>query len=65
MTFYGLNVADKSVDQVLGFVSIDLAPLTSGFHQVAGFYNIMDFNGHCQGQIKVSDSVVSECIDQA
>ena len=44
---------DKGADKVLGFVSVDLVPLTTGFHQVCGWYNIMDFNGQCQGQIKV------------
>ncbi len=45
---------DKTRDRVLGFVSVDLAPLVSGFQHVAGWYNIMDFNGQCQGQIKIS-----------
>ena len=35
-------------------MSVDLAPLVSGFQHVAGWYNIMDFNGQCQGQIKIS-----------
>ena len=48
------ELPDKTADQVLGFVSVDLAPLVSGFHQVAGFYNIVDLSGQCQGQIKVS-----------
>ena len=47
-------ITDKSVDRVLGFVAVDLVPLLSGFHQVSGWYNIMDFNGICQGQIKVA-----------
>ena len=46
--------ADKTCDRVLGFVSVNLAPLVSGFQHVAGWYNIMDFNGQCQGQIKIS-----------
>jgi C2 domain-containing protein 3 len=44
---------DKGSDRVLGFVSVDLTPLASGLQQMCGWYNIMDFNGQCQGQIKV------------
>ncbi|XP_070553573.1 C2 domain-containing protein 3-like [Ptychodera flava] len=44
---------DKSSDRVLGFVSVDLAPLLAGLKQICGWYNIMDFTGQCQGQIKV------------
>ncbi|XP_048237074.1 C2 domain-containing protein 3-like isoform X2 [Haliotis rufescens] len=45
---------DKSSDRVLGFVSVDLAPLSSGLLQICGWYNILDFTGQCKGQIKVS-----------
>ncbi|XP_069496239.1 C2 domain-containing protein 3 isoform X2 [Ambystoma mexicanum] len=42
------------VERVIGFASVDLSPLLSGFQSVCGWYNIGDFCGHCQGQIKVS-----------
>ncbi|XP_055958923.1 C2 domain-containing protein 3 [Patella vulgata] len=45
---------DKSSDRVLGFVSVDLSPLSSGLLQICGWYNILDFNGQCQGQMKVN-----------
>jgi C2 domain-containing protein 3 len=45
--------ADKSCDRVLGFVLVDLSPLNSGFPQICGWYNIVDFNGLSRGQIKV------------
>ncbi|KAJ8403874.1 hypothetical protein AAFF_G00347420 [Aldrovandia affinis] len=44
------------VERVIGFASVDLSPLLSGFQSVCGWYNITDFNGQCQGQIKVSVS---------
>ncbi|GFN84972.1 C2 domain-containing protein 3 [Plakobranchus ocellatus] len=47
---------DKSCDKVLGFVSVDLGPLSKGLQQICGWYNILDFNGQCRGQIKVSIS---------
>ncbi|XP_077984214.1 C2 domain-containing protein 3-like [Glandiceps talaboti] len=47
---------DRTSDRVLGFVSVDLAPLLAGFKQIYGWYNIMDFTGQCQGQIKVGIS---------
>ena len=47
---------NKGTDKVLGFVSVDLVPLTTGFNQLCGWYNVMDFHGVCQGQIKVSIS---------
>ncbi|BFZ15049.1 hypothetical protein BsWGS_18088 [Bradybaena similaris] len=45
---------DKSCDRVLGFVSVDLTSFTKGFQQICGWYNIMNFNGQCKGQIKVN-----------
>ncbi len=44
------------VERVIGFVSVDLSPLLSGFQSVCGWYNIADFSGQCQGQLKVSVS---------
>ncbi|XP_052719599.1 C2 domain-containing protein 3-like [Crassostrea angulata] len=54
---------DKCSDRVLGFVSVDLTPLASGLQQMCGWYNIMDFNGQCQGQIKVN-IIPQECLRQ-
>ncbi|KAL3878157.1 hypothetical protein ACJMK2_030527 [Sinanodonta woodiana] len=45
---------DKLTDRVMGFVSVDLTPLASGLQQISGWYNIMDFNGQCKGQIKIN-----------
>ncbi|KAG8431124.1 hypothetical protein GDO86_019385, partial [Hymenochirus boettgeri] len=42
------------MERVLGFASVDLSPLLSGFQSVCGWYNIVDFIGQCRGQIKVS-----------
>ncbi|XP_015196932.2 C2 domain-containing protein 3 isoform X1 [Lepisosteus oculatus] len=44
------------VERVVGFASVDLSPLLSGFQCVCGWYNVTDFNGQCQGQLKVSIS---------
>jgi C2 domain-containing protein 3 len=41
---------------VVGFASVDLSPLLSGFQFICGWYNITDFSGECQGQIKVAIS---------
>ncbi|XP_071951617.1 C2 domain-containing protein 3-like [Antedon mediterranea] len=43
-------------DRVLGFVSVDLCPLLAGFKLINGWYNIMDFSGQCQGQLKIGIS---------
>ncbi|XP_058161919.1 C2 domain-containing protein 3 isoform X2 [Dasypus novemcinctus] len=43
-------------ERVIGFASVDLSPLLSGFQFVCGWYNITDFGGECQGQIKVAIS---------
>ncbi|XP_033104608.1 C2 domain-containing protein 3-like [Anneissia japonica] len=43
-------------DRVLGFVSVDLCPLLAGFKLINGWYNIMDFSGQCQGQLKIAIS---------
>ncbi|XP_036415045.1 C2 domain-containing protein 3 isoform X2 [Colossoma macropomum] len=44
------------MERVIGFASVDLSPLLSGFQSVSGWYNITDFSGQCQGQLKVSVS---------
>ncbi|XP_066477982.1 C2 domain-containing protein 3 [Tiliqua scincoides] len=44
------------VERVIGFASVDLSPLLSGFQLVCGWYNVTDFSGQCQGQIKVAIS---------
>ncbi|XP_032879088.1 C2 domain-containing protein 3 isoform X1 [Amblyraja radiata] len=42
------------IDRVIGFASVDLSPLLSGFMSICGWYNITDFSGQCQGQLKVA-----------
>lgn len=42
------------IERVIGFASVDLSPLLSGFQSVCGWYNITDFTGQCHGQLKVS-----------
>ncbi|KAF7988163.1 hypothetical protein HCN44_007657 [Aphidius gifuensis] len=45
---------DIDKDIVIGFATIDLSVLTSGFLMVSGWFHIIDFNGKCNGQIKIS-----------
>jgi len=46
---------NAEVDQVLGYVAIDLTPLVlASFTCVVGWYNITDWLGKCRGQINVS-----------
>ena len=54
---------NKSSDKVLGFVSVDISPLTRGFSNLCGWYNIMDFNGLCQGQVKVAITPLESVAD--
>ncbi|XP_078401326.1 C2 domain-containing protein 3 [Cetorhinus maximus] len=42
------------IDRVIGFASVDLSALLSGFLSICGWYNITDFSGQCQGQLKVA-----------
>ncbi|XP_068926931.1 C2 domain-containing protein 3 [Petaurus breviceps papuanus] len=51
-----------AVERVIGFASVDLSPLLSGFQFVCGWYNIADFSGQCQGQIKVAVSPLESII---
>uniref|UniRef100_A0A8C9TKF1 C2 domain containing 3 centriole elongation regulator n=1 Tax=Scleropages formosus TaxID=113540 RepID=A0A8C9TKF1_SCLFO len=51
------------VERVIGFASVDLSPLLVGFQSVCGWYNITDFNGQCQGQLKVSVSPLEDIQD--
>ena len=48
------RVDSSSDDRLIGFVSFDLSPLLAGMRQLIGWYNVTDFNGDCQGQIKVT-----------
>uniref|UniRef100_A0A8V5GVB1 Uncharacterized protein n=1 Tax=Melopsittacus undulatus TaxID=13146 RepID=A0A8V5GVB1_MELUD len=38
-----------TTERVIGFASVDLSPLLSGFQLVCGWYNITDFSGQCRG----------------
>ncbi|KAG8137109.1 hypothetical protein E2320_005662, partial [Naja naja] len=44
------------VERVIGFASVDLSPLLSGFQYICGWYNITDLSGQCRGQVKVAVS---------
>ncbi|XP_013911353.1 PREDICTED: C2 domain-containing protein 3 [Thamnophis sirtalis] len=44
------------VERVIGFASVDLSPLLSGFQYVCGWYDITDLSGQCRGQVKVAIS---------
>lgn len=48
--------SSSEAERVIGFASVDLSPLLSGFQLVCGWYNITDFSGQCRGQIKVAVS---------
>lgn len=41
-------------DAVIGFSAIDLSALLTGLPILSGFYNIVDFSGRTNGQIKIS-----------
>lgn len=47
-------LAGTDAERLMGFASVDLSPLLSGFHSVCGWYNITDLSGQCHGQLKVS-----------
>lgn len=41
-------------DCVVGFSAIDVSILLTGLPCLSGFYNIIDFSGRCNGQLKIS-----------
>ncbi|NXX51004.1 C2CD3 protein, partial [Tricholaema leucomelas] len=47
-------------ERVIGFASVDLSPLLSGFQLLCGWYNILDFGGQCRGQLKVAVSPLQD-----
>uniref|UniRef100_A0A7N9IB09 C2 domain containing 3 centriole elongation regulator n=1 Tax=Macaca fascicularis TaxID=9541 RepID=A0A7N9IB09_MACFA len=57
-----MHLSLKDEERVIGFASVDLSPLLSGFQFVCGWYNITDFSGECQGQIKVAVSPLESLI---
>lgn len=44
---------DQTEDICIGCVHVDLSTLPLGLSQITGWYNITDFGGDIQGQIKV------------
>ena len=40
-----------------GCARVDLSPLAYGLSQITGWYNIADFGGQLQGQLKVNSAV--------
>jgi len=49
------DLRNPEVDQILGYVAIDLTPLVlTSFTSVVGWYNITDWLGKVRGQISVS-----------
>ncbi|XP_067126737.1 uncharacterized protein [Centruroides vittatus] len=48
------NSPNSTADRVLGVASVDFSLLFHGLNQISGWYNVMDINGKCQGQIKIS-----------
>lgn len=49
----GSSNSSQEEDSCIGCAHIDLSPLTYGLAQITGWYNIVDFSGLIQGQIKV------------
>ena len=43
----------EDIDIFIGCVNVDLSPLSYGLSQICGWYNIADFGGQSQGQLKV------------
>ncbi|XP_058833630.1 uncharacterized protein LOC131691335 [Topomyia yanbarensis] len=41
-------------DAVIGFTAVDLCVLLKGMPCILGWYNIRDFSGRCNGQIKIN-----------
>ena len=55
ITTDGLDMIPKPLeDAVIGFAAIDLSVLLTGLPLLSGWYNIVDFSGRCNGQIKMS-----------
>ena len=48
------TVESKQGDSYIGCAHVDLSPLAYGLSQISGWYNILDFAGQIQGQLKVS-----------
>lgn len=45
---------ESSQDSYIGCAHVDLSPLACGLSQICGWYNVVDFGGQIQGQLKVS-----------
>uniref|UniRef100_F7AQD6 C2 domain-containing protein n=1 Tax=Ciona intestinalis TaxID=7719 RepID=F7AQD6_CIOIN len=43
-----------ATDRMIGFATVDISVLSSGFGAVNGWYNLLDIHGNCQGQLKVA-----------
>ncbi|XP_077467505.1 C2 domain-containing protein 3 isoform X1 [Stigmatopora argus] len=54
LVFKVLHKSAAEAEQVVGFTSVDLSPLLCGLQSLCGWYNIVDFSGHCRGQLKLA-----------
>ncbi len=52
----GEEEEEEEGDGYIGCAHVDLSPLAFGLTQVCGWYNIVDFGGEIQGQLKVGQS---------
>ncbi|XP_032682983.1 C2 domain-containing protein 3 isoform X2 [Odontomachus brunneus] len=49
-----VTVINLEKDTVIGFAAVDLSVLMAGFPTISGWFHIIDFNGKCNGQIKIN-----------
>jgi hypothetical protein len=49
-----INLDNNSSIQLIGNVKVDLGSLLCGLGHITGWYNIQNYLGQCQGQLKVS-----------
>ncbi|XP_057694903.1 C2 domain-containing protein 3-like isoform X1 [Corythoichthys intestinalis] len=54
LVFKVLHKNPSGAEQVIGFTSVDLSPLLCGLQSLCGWYNVVDFSGHCRGQLKLA-----------
>ena len=50
-------------DAVIGFTAVDLSVLLTGLSVLSGYYNITDFSGRCNGQVKLSFKPLENLVD--
>lgn len=60
-----VTTPNMQADNLIGIAALDLTVLLSGFSDIQGWFNIVDYSGKCNGQINVSTQEIYKMYAQS